>query len=94
MVSKTVERNRLFNWNLNFDTDIEEGGWFIYYYDPNGVDMYKIQLDMATKTLAKNLRTQILTWMNQTDTWVGSVVEHWQKQIVHKESDVEDWVLI
>jgi len=94
MVSKTVERNKVFSWNLNFECETENGDWFIYYYDPNGTEMYKIKLDATTKNMAKALITNIQTWMNTIDTWSGSIEEHWQKQTVHKESDVEDWVLV
>jgi hypothetical protein len=93
MVSKTFQRNKVFSWSLNFETSQENGDWFIYYYDPNGVDMYKVKLDAATLTMAKALRTQITAWMNGIDTWSGTVVESWKKQVVqHPASDVEEWV--
>ena len=95
MVTKTVERKRVFSWNLNFETDVQDGDWFIYYYDSNGVDMYKIRLDAATKALAKGLIAQITAWMSQTETWSGSVVESWKKKTVtHPVTSGEEWVQV
>lgn len=93
MVSKTIERKKVFSWNLNFETDVQNGDWSFYYYDPNGVDMYKIQLDAVTKTLAKGLIAQIREWMNQTETWSGTVVESWKKKtMTHPATNTEEWV--
>ena len=93
MVSKTFQRNKAFSWNLVFETDQQNGQWFIYYYDPNGVDMYKVRLDKATLAMAKELITQIKAWMNQSDEWSGTVVESWKKQMVtYPESEKEEWV--
>ena len=95
MVSKTVPRNKVFSWHLTFETSVEDGDWYIPYYDPNGVDMYKIRLDAATKTLAKSLQTQVQAWMNTVESWSGAVVEHWQKKRVTKPAEtVEDWGLV
>ena len=95
MVSKTVERKRVFSWNFNFETDVQDGDWFIYYYDPNGTDLYKIKLDAATKTQAKALIAQITAWMNKSETWSGTVVEYQQKKVVtHPAVDVEEWTVV
>jgi hypothetical protein len=95
MVSKTLARNKMFGWNLIFECVQEAGDWFIFYYDPNGVDMYKVKLDPTTKNMAKALMANIQAWMNTVDTWSGSIVEHWQKKQVTKPAEtVEDWVLV
>ncbi len=93
MVSKTFQRNKVFSWSLNFETAQENGSWFIYYYDSNGIDMFKVQIDEATKTMAKGLITSIKAWMDSSDTWSGDVVETWKKQnVTHPASNIEEWV--
>lgn len=94
MVSKTFKRNLMFQWHHILEVTREDGDWFIYYYDPNGTDMYKIKLDAATVTMAKSLVTQIQTWMSQSDTWTGEVAEHRQLQDVPATTIHKEWVLV
>jgi hypothetical protein len=83
----------VFSWHITFDAEQEAGDWFIYYYDPNGVDMYKMKLDKPTASMAKGLITQIRAWMDLSDTWSGDVVETWKKQMVtYPETEKEEWV--
>lgn len=92
MVSKTFQRSRVFGWHLILEGAPEQNVWSICYYDPNGVDMYKIELDDATRTMGLGLINQIKAWMNQSDTWSGTIVEHWQKRLVTQPAkDVEEW---
>jgi hypothetical protein len=93
-VSKTVKRNLVFGWDMNFEAVSDGTDWYVTYYDSNGVDMYKIKLDAATKQQAKNLIAQIQTWMNQQETWSGTVVEHWQKKTVSETKSIEKWVQV
>ena len=93
MVNATLKRERAFNWNITFETDQQDGQWFIYYYSPNGVDMYKIRLSPETLAMAKDLISQIKAWMAQEDEWSGVVVEHWKKEmVVHLATQTEEWV--
>jgi len=94
MVSATFKRDRAFGWHIAFETDQQDGQWFIYHYNPNGVDMYKIRLDPATLAMAKDLISQIKAWMAQEDEWSGEVVEHWKKvPVTILAREVVDWVL-
>lgn len=93
MVSKTFQRNKVFSWSLNFDKTNENGDWFVHYYDPDGVTMYKIKIDATTVTMAKGLITQITAWMSGSDTWAGTIVETWKRQdVTHPSSVVNEWV--
>jgi hypothetical protein len=93
MVTKTVPRNTLFSWSCNFDVDIDGNIVTVYFH--TDTDSWKIQLDPATVAMAKGLRNQILAWMNQSDTWSGTVVEHWVLQdVVTPELTKKDWVKV
>ena len=93
MVNATFKRERAFGWHIAFETDQQDGDWFIHYYTPDGNDMYKIRLSAETLAMAKDLIVQIKAWMNMQDEWSGTVVEHWKKEmVVHLATQTEEWV--
>jgi hypothetical protein len=93
MVSGTLKIGQLISWNVVFDIVAEEGDWFIYYYAPDGVSMYKIRLDAASKAALKAKRDQITTFCDQDITLSGDVMETWKKETVtHPSTQTEEWV--
>ena len=94
MVSQTISRDRLFSWSCIFDraADGTPSG-AVYYYLPDGVTMYKIQLDVASIAQLNSIIAQIQAWMNQSDTWNGTILETWKLQTVtHPATQSQEWV--
>jgi hypothetical protein len=92
MVSKTFQRNKIFSWSMIFNQN-GQGGYEVYYYDPDGVTMYKIALDAASVTQLNGIIAQIQAWMNQQDTWSGTIQETWKLQdVTTQASTTKQWV--
>ena len=68
-------------------------GAVLYVY-PDEDTMLKIQLEPDSVDLLKAIRQQILDWMERSNTYQGTVVERWERQIVHREEDVEAFVQV
>lgn len=93
MVTRTFPRNRIFSYSINVEGEDRQGDLYVYYYDPNGLDMYKIKLSAASETQFRTRLNEIKTWMNTADSWAGTVVETWHKQnVVKPQTNVEEWV--
>lgn len=68
-------------------------GYEVYYYMPDGVTMYRISLDAASVTQLDGIIAQIQAWMNQSDTWSGTILETWKRQdVTHPAAVVNEWV--
>jgi len=88
MVSKTFQRNKIFGWSMIFNDD-----GTVNYYDPDGVTIYKVQLDAASIAQLQGIIAQIQAWMNQTDIWSGIVLETWKLQVVTTPAtQTQQWV--
>lgn len=93
MVTKTLPRNQLFSWSTNFDWIIEGGDIYIWWHTET--DSFKVKLDDSSATKMRGVVSQIKAWMNQTDSWAGTVVEHWQLQDVAVEASTKkEWVQV
>ena len=90
MVSKTMSRSRIFSYQCIFDSD-GAGGYTVKYYDPDGVTMYTVKLDAASTAQLNALKAQIDAFMNQQDTWSGTVASTW-KLTTFQQVSVQKWV--
>lgn len=94
MVSRTVKRETLFSWHTNFDWTVEGGDIYIWVY-PDPDTQLKIKLSAGSADQMKQIRSQILNWMSQTDEWSGTVEERWEKQLVdYPAKKVSEWVRV
>lgn len=93
MVSGTLKLKQLISWHVMYEIVSEDGEIFIYYYPSSDV-MLKIKLDKASIELLKKKRQIIIDFLEQKITLSGDIEERWEKQIIHKEEDIEEWVQV
>lgn len=93
-VTKSVKNKALFSFSCTFNVDKDGGLGQVWVY-PDPDTQLLVQLSDDSITLLKQIRQQILTWMEQTHEYTGTVVEKWQKQqVVIPESQVEQFVQV
>lgn len=93
VVQGTVRVGKLFSWSRNFDVDEDENVLKIIYYPNENTELH-IELTKESVDKLKAIRDEIKAIMARELELEGIVVEHWEKQLVHKEEDVEEWVRV
>lgn len=91
MVKGTIRVGKLFSWSRNFDVDKDENVLKVIYYPAEDVQLH-IQLTDESIDKLKAIRDEIKAIMNRTVELEGTIIERWERQVVHKEEDVEEWV--
>jgi len=89
MVSRTLKLKDLIDWHMRFDVIDDKGELLAYYLDTN--TLVKIKLDSTSLAALKQKRDQILSFLEQSITLSGEVVEKYEKQSLTRTETVEQW---
>lgn len=93
MIEATLKLERLISWGIIYEIIVEDQEVYVYYY-PNSDKYYRVKLDAQSIATLKEKRQQIIDFLEQEVTLSGEILEQWEKRIVTKTKDVEDWVRV